>query len=209
MGMIDLAEKKWFPDSLIRIGIRQLLKQRLKEEYASEPDKLTQRKQQCIEQLKQSPIAIETDAANEQHYEVPAEFYKEVLGKHFKYSGCYWTNSCLTLDDAEEAMLSIYLERAELVNGQHILELGCGWGSLTLYMAEKLPFAKITAVSNSHSQRQYIEQQLLDRGLSNVQVITCDVNDLELEQQFDRVVSVEMFEHMRNYSVYSTRLETG
>ena len=96
-------------------------------------------------------------------------------------------------------MLSIYLERAELVNGQHILELGCGWGSLTLYMAEKLPFAKITAVSNSHSQRQYIEQQLLDRGLSNVQVITCDVNDLELEQQFDRVVSVEMFEHMRNY----------
>lgn len=105
MGMIDLAEKKWFPDSLIRIGIRQLLKQRLKDESAFEPDKLSQRKQHCIEQLKRSPIAIETQAANEQHYEVPAEFYKEVLGKRFKYSGCYWTNSCLTLDDAEEAML--------------------------------------------------------------------------------------------------------
>ncbi|WP_330111108.1 cyclopropane-fatty-acyl-phospholipid synthase family protein [Methylophaga thalassica] len=199
MGMIDLAEKKWFPDSLIRIGIRQLLKQRLKDEYAFEPDKLSQRKQHCIEQLKRSPIAIETQAANEQHYEVPAEFYKEVLGKRFKYSGCYWTNSCLTLDDAEEAMLDIYLQRAELKNGQQILELGCGWGSLTIYMAEKLPFAKITAVSNSHSQRKYIEKQLHERGLSNVQVITCDVNELELDQQYDRVVSVEMFEHMRNY----------
>ncbi|HDZ16492.1 hypothetical protein LCGC14_0924190 [marine sediment metagenome] len=199
MGLINLAEKSWMPDKVIRFGIRHLLKQRMREEYVDDPEVASIRKQACIDMLKQSPIAIETDAANEQHYEVPSLFYEYSLGKRYKYSGCYWDDTCLTLDDAEELMLAKYLERAELKNGQDILELGCGWGSLTLYMAEKLPYAKITAVSNSYSQREYIDSQLKARGLTNVRIVTCDVNELELEQQYDRVISVEMFEHMRNY----------
>jgi cyclopropane-fatty-acyl-phospholipid synthase len=199
MRLIDFAERKILPDPVIRLGIRQLLKKRLQDEMAYDPELASLRKQDCIEMLRRSPIAIETDAANEQHYEVPAEFYQRVLGKHLKYSGCFWNQDCLTLDDAERAMLDLYLQRAELKNGQQILELGCGWGSLTLHMAEQLPYAKITAVSNSHSQRRHIEKMLLERGLSNVRVITCDVNELALGEQFDRIVSVEMFEHMRNY----------
>ncbi len=199
MRLIEFAERKMVPDPLIRLGIRQLLKKRLQDEMAFDPEKASLRKNACIEMLRKSPIAIETDAANEQHYEVPAQFYELVLGKHLKYSGCLWNNECLTLDDAERTMLDLYLQRAQLENGQHILELGCGWGSLTLHMAERLPYARITAVSNSHSQRKHIEKNLQQRGLSNVRVITCDVNQLELDQQFDRIVSVEMFEHMRNY----------
>jgi len=199
MRMIDFAEKKMVPDPLIRIGIRQLLKKRLRDEMAFDPECASLRKNDCIDMLRQSPIAVETEAANQQHYEVPAAFYEKVLGKHLKYSGCLWDDACLTLDDAERAMLDLYLKRAELANGQDILELGCGWGSLTLHMAEKLPYARITAVSNSHSQRLHIEKKLKARGLSNVRIITCDVNELELDEQFDRIVSVEMFEHMRNY----------
>lgn len=201
MRLIDFAERKMVPDSLIRIGIRQLLKKRLQDEMAFDPELASLRKHDCIEMLRNSPIAIETDAANEQHYEVPAAFYQMVLGKHLKYSACLWDSDCLTLDDAERAMLDLYLERAELKNGQHILELGCGWGSLTLHMAEMLPYARITAVSNSHSQRRHIEKTLQQRGLSNVRIITCDVNELALDEQFDRIVSVEMFEHMRNYQL--------
>lgn len=199
MRLIDFAEKKLLPDPVLRLGIRQLLKKRLQDEMAFDPEQASLRKHVCIDMLRNSPIAIETDAANEQHYEVPARFYQLVLGKHLKYSGCFWDVDCLTLDDAERAMLDIYLKRAQLQNGQQILELGCGWGSLTLHMAEKLPYARITAVSNSHSQRRHIEKTLQQRGLSNVRVLTCDVNELELDEQFDRVVSVEMFEHMRNY----------
>lgn len=199
MRLIEFAERKMVPDPLIRLGIRQLLKKRLQDEMAFDPEKASLRKNACIDMLRKSPIAIETEAANEQHYEVPARFYELVLGKHLKYSGCLWNNECLTLDDAERTMLDLYLQRAQLENGQHILELGCGWGSLTLHMAERLPYARITAVSNSHSQRKHIEKTLQQRGLSNVRVITCDVNQLELDQQFDRIVSVEMFEHMRNY----------
>jgi len=199
MRLIELAEKKIVPDPLIRFGIRQLLKKRLQDELAFDPERASLRKNDCIDMLRNSPIAIETMAANEQHYEVPAAFYEKVLGKQLKYSGCLWDQDCLSLDDAERAMLDLYLKRAGLENEQEILELGCGWGSLTLHMAEKLPYARITAVSNSNSQRLHIEKTLQARGLSNVRVITCDVNELELEQQFDRIVSVEMFEHMRNY----------
>lgn len=199
MRLIEFAERKMVPDSVIRVGIRQLLKKRLQDEQVLNPEQASLRKQACIEMLKTSPIAIETEAANEQHYEVPAAFYELVLGKHLKYSGCFWNRDCISLDDAEQAMLDLYLERAELENGQQILELGCGWGSLTIYMAEKLPYARITAVSNSHSQKKHIEKTLQQRGLTNVRVITCDVNELVLDEQFDRIVSVEMFEHMRNY----------
>ena len=199
MNAITLAEHKLLPDSLVRFGIKRLLKKRLQDEYANDPEQRNQRYQQLLENLRQSPIAIETVAANAQHYEVPAAFFQFALGKHLKYSSCYWDDQTEDLDQAEARMLAVTAERAELIDGQQILELGCGWGSLTLWMAEHFPDSRITAVSNSNSQREYIQQQAERRGLSNIEVITCDVNQLALTKQFDRIVSVEMFEHMRNY----------
>ena len=155
MDLIDWCERGWIPDALTRVGVRRLSAQRLREEYAEHPQ---QRKYALIEELRKSPIAIETAAANEQHYEVPADFFKLCLGKRLKYSSCYYPTGGETLDQAEEAMLALYLERGEFRDGMDILELGCGWGSLTLYMAERLPQARITAVSNSHSQRAHIEK---------------------------------------------------
>lgn len=198
--LIDWAEQGRLPDSLIRFGIRRLCRQRLQDEHIDQPELQQQRFQAMIEELRSSPIAIETDAANEQHYEVPTEFYLAALGKRLKYSCAYYATPDASLDEAEETMLTLYLERAELLDGQRILELGCGWGSLTLWMAEKLPNARITAVSNSATQKQFIDQQCQARGFNNVTVITCDINQLELASaQFDRVISIEMFEHMRNY----------
>jgi len=199
MQLIDLAEQQKLPDYLIRLGIRQLLKVRLRDEFAQDIEQQSERYRALLDELRASPIAIETVAANEQHYEVPAGFFRLALGEHLKYSSCYWDEHTDNLDQAEAKMLALYLQRAELSDNQDILELGCGWGSLTLYMAKQLPDSRITAVSNSHSQRDYIVQQAHERGLGNVEVITCDVNQLELDRQFDRIVSIEMFEHMRNY----------
>ncbi|WP_020406044.1 SAM-dependent methyltransferase [Hahella ganghwensis] len=199
MTMIQWAEKGWMPDTLIRFGIRRLCQERLRDESRIVKQSEGESYQRRLESLRDSPIAIETEAANEQHYEVPAAFYELVLGSHLKYSSCWWDEATDSLNDAERAMLEIYGKRAELEDGQEILELGCGWGSLTLWMAEQYPKAKITAVSNSQSQREFIEKQARQRSLTNIQVITCDVNELVLEQSFDRVVSVEMFEHVRNY----------
>ena len=146
-------------------------------------------------------------AANTQHYELPPAFFELCLGKRLKYSSCYYTRGDESLDEAEVAMLELYDDRAELEDGQSILELGCGWGSLTLWMAERYPNAKIVAVSNSNQQRDFIESQCRQRRLLNVRVITQDVNRLELDpEQFDRCVSVEMFEHMRNYEVLLSRI---
>ncbi|HBL66081.1 MAG TPA: SAM-dependent methyltransferase, partial [Achromobacter sp.] len=165
------------------------------------------RYQHLIDELRASPVAIHTDDANAQHYELPAEFFTLCLGRQLKYSGCYYATGRETLDQAEAAMLELYGVRAELADGQRILELGCGWGSLTLWMAERYPTARITAVSNSASQRQHIQAQCRARGLDNVEVITCDVNTLQLHPQtFDRCVSVEMFEHMRNYQALLARI---
>lgn len=199
MSLIALAEKGIVPDKLIRLGIRRLLKQRLVDEKANDPQAASDNKNRFIDALRSSPIAIETAAANEQHYEVPAAFYQLALGKNLKYSSCWWDEYTLTLDEAERAMLDLYVDRGQFENGQDILELGCGWGSLTLHLAERFPYSRITGVSNSHSQRKHIEKQALERGLPNVRIITQDVNTLELEGQFDRIVSIEMFEHMRNY----------
>ena len=199
MSTITLAEHHLLPDSLVRFGIKKLLKQRLQDESANDPEQREKRHQQLLENLRQSPIAIETGAANAQHYEVPAAFYTYALGKHLKYSSCYWDEQTENLDQAEARMLALTAERAELAEGQQILELGCGWGSLTLWMAAHFPASRITAVSNSNSQREYIQQQAKQRGLGNIEVITCDVNQLTLDKHFDRIVSVEMFEHMRNY----------
>ncbi|HEX4852954.1 MULTISPECIES: SAM-dependent methyltransferase [Arenimonas] len=200
MSLIDLCERGLLPDALTRLGIRRLSAQRLRDEGAHDLEAADQRFRRLLDELRRSPIAIETAAANEQHYEVPTRFFELCLGKRLKYSSCFYANGDEDLDTAEEAMLALYGERAELADGQRILELGCGWGSLTLWMAQRYPNARITGVSNSRTQREHILAQAARRGLGNVEIITCDVNQLQLpEHQFDRAVSIEMFEHMRNY----------
>lgn len=206
MSLIDLAERGVLPDSLIRIGIRRLCRLRLVEESGQGAEDRYARFWRLLEELRTSAIAIETDAANEQHYELPPGFFQLALGEHLKYSSCYYPQGTETLDQAEAAMLRLTVEHAALENGQDILELGCGWGSLTLWMASHYPDSRITAVSNSAPQREFILQQAADRGLGNVNVITADVNHFEAPDQYDRVVSVEMFEHMRNYGQLLTRV---
>jgi cyclopropane-fatty-acyl-phospholipid synthase len=154
------------------------------------------------------PIAIHTDKANAQHYELPAGFFELALGPRLKYSSCYFENGDDELDTAEENALARTVANAGIADGQQILELGCGWGSLSLYMAENFPQARITAVSNSHSQRLFIEGLALAHGLNNLQVITCDMNDFESDQLFDRVVSVEMFEHMANWRALLAKMRS-
>jgi len=199
-GLIAWAERGLVPDAALRAGIRRLCAQRLHEESEGGIEGQSARFSRRIAELADSPLALHTDAANRQHYEVPAAFFQACLGKRLKYSSCYYRTGHETLDQAEEAMLELYGQRAGLADGQRILELGCGWGSLTLWMAERYPQAHITAVSNSHSQRQHIMAQCQARGLDNVEVLTCDVNQLDLPTaRFDRCVSVEMFEHVRNY----------
>ena len=203
-----LLERDQLPDPLIRAGIRRLLAARLREEDRGDPEAQQAHLMRLVEQLRQSPVAIETHAANEQHYEVPSEFFQLVLGRHLKYSSCYFDPGVTSLDAAEARMLALTCERARLADGDRILELGCGWGSLTLWMAERYPNARITAVSNSLSQKACIEARAAERALSNVEVITRDANALDFAdgRRFDRVVSVEMFEHMRNYETLLGRI---
>lgn len=198
----SLLEKNKIPDALIRTGIRNLLKQRLKDERKGNVEAQQAHLMALIEELKATPtIAINTQEANEQHYEVPTEFYKYCLGKHLKYSSGYWKPGVTDIDTSEKAMLELTCQRAELQNGQQVLELGCGWGSLSLFMAAKYPQSTFTVVSNSRTQKQYIDEQAKLRGISNLTVITNNINDFKLNQTFDRIVSVEMFEHMRNYKM--------
>lgn len=195
--MIDsLLEKNLLPDWLIRIGIRRLLAQRIREETARYD------RAAYVADLKNRALAEQTAAANEQHYEVPTSFYQYCLGKRLKYSGCLYPTGKESLDQAEEHMLALYAERAQLADGQNILELGCGWGSLCLYNAAKFPRAQITAISNSRTQKEHIDAEAKKRGLTNLRIITCDINVFDIEPaQFDRVVSVEMFEHLKNYDL--------
>jgi Cyclopropane fatty acid synthase and related methyltransferases len=196
---LRLLERDLVPDAVIRWQIRRLLAQRLIEEDKGSPEAQQAHLMRLIAKLKASPIAIETDAANAQHYEVPARFYELCLGARMKYSSGHWLAGCESLDAAEEAMLALTCERAQLRYGDSILELGCGWGSLSLFMAERYPHSRIVAVSNSRSQKEFIDGQARRRGLANLEIITANMNDFETERRFDRVVSVEMFEHMRNY----------
>lgn len=198
---INWVEQGYIPDSIIRKGIQRLLKTRLKDIAAADGETSNQVKTQFIKTMSQAPIALSPDKANEQHYEVPAEFYERVLGKHNKYSCCYWDENTTNLDQAEQKALQLSGQHAQLENGQSILELGCGWGSLTLWMANQYPDSQITAVSNSHSQKKHIEQLAAIQGINNISVITCDMNEFETTAKFDRVVSIEMFEHMRNWSL--------
>ena len=190
------AEKGWLPDPVIRWGIRKLVTERHEEETARLKSGGTKA---WIDSLAQAPIALATDDANDQHYEVPPEFFQQCLGGNLKYSGCDWVNGAATLTEAETESLDLICKRAQLVNGQRILELGCGWGSLSLWMASRFPKATIVSVSNSNPQREYIENEARQRGLTNLTVLTCNMVEFEPEGTFDRIVSVEMFEHMRNW----------
>ena len=204
---IALAERGWVPDSLVRPAIRRLCAARLHSESSGGLETTWQRFRDVLDELGASSIAIETAAANAQHYELPPRFFELCLGRRLKYSACYWDETTTDLGAAEERMLEIYGMRAQLADAQRILELGCGWGSLTLWMAERYPRAQITAVSNSRPQREFIERRCRERGIGNVRVITEDINQLDLESgQFDRVISIEMFEHVRNYQQLMARI---
>jgi cyclopropane-fatty-acyl-phospholipid synthase len=196
-----LLERNLLPDFLVRFGIRRLLKARLEEEWQGSLEAQQQHLMKLMARLRQSPIAINTADANLQHYELPCAFFELVLGRHLKYSSGYYHGAAETLDQAEANMLRLTVERAQLKDGDRILELGCGWGSLSLWMAEHFPHSQITVVSNSRTQKRFIDARAADRGFTNLEVITCDVNQLAFPAavRFDRVVSVEMFEHMRNY----------
>ncbi|ADH97819.1 SAM-dependent methyltransferase [Salisediminibacterium selenitireducens] len=191
------------PDRTLRIAVRRLLKNRLEDLQFPSVSERQAYVTRFIDALEDKPIAVHTDDANEQHYELPAAFFSRVLGDHLKYSSGYWPEG-LSLDDrdaltaSEEAMLALTCERADLRNGQAILELGCGWGSLSLFMARRYPGSIITVLSNSASQKAYIDHQIAKEKLSNLTVITADINDFSTDDRFDRVVSVEMFEHMQN-----------
>jgi len=206
--LIELAEKGIIPDFFIRQGIVRNCENRLNNENVSNTEKVSSRKQSWIQQMKESPVALVPEKANEQHYEVPPAFFEKVLGKHLKYSSGYWPDGVNSLDDSEESMLELSFKRAQLKDGDSILELGCGWGSLTCYMASKLPNSKITAVSNSKDQKEHILNRCKNQGLGNIEVITADMNDFKTENNYDRVVSIEMFEHMRNYKKLLSKISS-
>ena len=202
----SILEANVVPDPLLRLGIRHLLGETLREKCGGSIEVRQAALQAHIDGLRRSPIAVQTRAANEQHYEVPTRFYQYALGARLKYSSGYWSDGVTTLDEAEERMLALTCARAELEDGQRILELGCGWGSLTLWMTEKYPRARITAVSNSRTQKEHIDGEAARRGLTNLTIITADMNDFDIGETFDRVVSVEMFEHMKNYQLLLARI---
>jgi len=193
MWYLELVKRNLLPDAAIRYGIRKLLEERIRQERGLD------RKKAFISSMHQGPLAVHTEAANEQHYEVPSLFYEKVLGHRLKYSSCLWNPDVRDLDSAELAMLDLTAGRAGIQDGMDILELGCGWGSLTLYLAARFPESRITAVSNSKSQKAFIDRRAAAEGLSNVTIITADMNDFNAPGTYDRIVSVEMFEHMRNY----------
>jgi cyclopropane-fatty-acyl-phospholipid synthase len=188
------------PEAVLRAGIRAVCALRLREQRRATADAL-------VQELRASDVAIETHAANAQHYEVPPAFFERVLGPHLKYSSCYWPEGVASLGSAEHAMLELTAERADLADGQDVLDLGCGWGSFSLWAAARYPASRFTALSNSRPQREHIEARAAERGLANLTVRTADVRQLELPgQSFDRIVSIEMFEHMRNYAVLLRRI---
>lgn len=202
----SLLEANVVPDPLIRLGIRHLLAETLREKTCANVELQRAALLAHIHGLKSSPIAVQTRDANEQHYEVPTRFYQLCLGRRLKYSSALWTDAGDTLDTAEEKMLALTCERAELADGLRILELGCGWGSLSLWMAEKYPGARITAVSNSRTQKEHIDAEAARRRLGNLTIVTADINVFDSNSKFDRVVSVEMFEHMKNYQILMERI---
>ncbi len=204
-SVIDMAERGRLSDHLIRLGIRQVCRQRLIDEKKADAV-VENRRVAFIEEMARSPIALMPAAANDQHYEAPVELFERALGPRLKYSCGFWPDGVTTLAGAEDAALAQTCEHAQLADGQDVLELGCGWGSLTLWMAERFPSSRILGVSNSHRQREFILGRAASRGMDNIEIVTADMNAFSTTRQFDRVVSVEMFEHMRNYSALLQRI---
>ncbi len=202
---IELAERRILPDPVIRLGIRRLCRQRLNRNGAALAAELAA----FIESSKSGPVALVPTAANEQHYEVPPVFFEHALGPRRKYSCGYWPTGQETLAEAEEAMLSLTCQRARIEDGMRILDLGCGWGAMTLWLAEHFPHSRISGVSNSTQQREFILRQIEKRGFGDrVDITTADMNDYVPQDQFDRIVSVEMFEHMHNFEELLRRIAT-
>lgn len=192
-------ERGWLPDWLVRVGIRRLLRARLRRERAEDPERSAEHLEQWMSECDRSPIAVETGAANAQHYEVPAAFWTRVLGSHRKYSCGLWDTGVRTLDDAEAAMLRLSCTRAQLADGMRVLDLGCGWGALSLWIARHFPRCQVVGVSNSASQREEILARAAALELRNVEIVTADANAFEAPGRFDRILSVEMMEHARNW----------
>ncbi|MBX3419959.1 MAG: class I SAM-dependent methyltransferase [Pirellulaceae bacterium] len=204
---IDAVERGVVPDRVVRAAIRRLCRQRLRECDHGSPTANQRSLRDFVATMCVGPIAPVPEKANQQHYELPSEFFAAVLGRHRKYSSCLFTSETMSLDDAESKAIQDTCQLADLRDGQRVLELGCGWGSLSLWLAHFHPRSQITAVSNSASQRQYIQSQAALRGYQNLQVITADMNEFDTESnQFERVVSIEMFEHMRNYQLLLKRI---
>jgi cyclopropane-fatty-acyl-phospholipid synthase len=204
----SLLESGLVPDYVVRASIRRMLRERLQQEDRGSASANRAQLLSFVDQMRQSPIALRTDSANAQHYEVPASFFEKVLGPHLKYSSALYADNCHSLAEAEEAMLQLTCDRAQLSDAQEILELGCGWGSLTLWMAEHYPNSRITGVSNSASQRQFILSRAAQCNLRNIQILTADMNEFAAPSTYDRIVSVEMFEHMRNWESLLARIST-
>lgn len=199
MWYSSLLEKNLIPDPLIRKGIRDLLKQRLLTENKGNVEAQQAHLMRFIEALKTPPATVNAAVKKEQVYEVPVEFYKYCFGQHLKHSCCLWNDGVLDINMAEQEMLELTCKRAALENGQQVLELGCGWGSLSLFMAARYPASSFTAVTDSPAQKQYISEQAEQRGITNIKIVSSEMYALNLSGQFDRVISVEMFEHIGNY----------
>jgi len=200
----SMLERFPVPDTLMRVGISHLVGRTHRRMSAAPPNSDTA----FAAGMKAHPIAEHTADANAQHYELPEEFFGLVLGPHRKYSSCLYNLETTTLGQAEANALAETCVHAGLRDGQDILELGCGWGSLSLWMAAQYPRARITAVSNSASQRRFITDTARKRQLTNLTVVTADMNDFDTEARFDRVVSVEMFEHMANWEALFGRVRS-
>jgi cyclopropane-fatty-acyl-phospholipid synthase len=203
---VSWTESGLVPDAVIRAGIRRLLESKRKEIHAGDEEYAASALNAFVAMMNKSPIAHVPDLANEQHYEVPAEFFTQVMGEHLKYSCCYWPQEAGNLSEAETAALELTVRRAGITDGMRVLDLGCGWGSLSLWIAEHFPNSSVMSVSNSTSQRDFITKRAAERSIHNIEVVTCDMNDFQTEKQFDRVVSIEMFEHMRNHGELFRRI---
>ncbi|NOX51487.1 MAG: class I SAM-dependent methyltransferase, partial [Gammaproteobacteria bacterium] len=202
-SIVDIAESGWIPDSIVRIGIRAFVRQRLREEMLQPPGV----KEERTTALRSSEIALHTNVANEQHYELPTEFFQLLLGPKLKYSACIFPDERSVLAQAEIHTLKLYEERLGVIDGDKVLDLGCGWGSFSIWLAKHNPYVEVTAVSNSTTQRNYIEGQVECLKLDNLNVITEDVNTLQLaDQHFDKIISIEMFEHVRNYEALMSNI---
>lgn len=199
MHAVDLLQFIPVPDGLLRPVLRFIVRRGLRQRYRMGVEERDAQRRALIRKLRESPVAIHTDDANRQHYEVPPTFFQHVLGRRLKYSCCYWPEGVETLDQAEEAMLELSCERAQVEDGMRVLDLGCGWGSLSLWIAERYPHCRVVSLSNSQAQIGYIERRCRERGIANVSGRVADVNDLRIDETFDRVISIEMFEHVKNY----------